>query len=142
MHVSIFETAAEFENASRVWLAREPRRNNLILSIARRAVKLAEYGRGWLISSDGGFQLALWRTPQHPVSISDGSIAAAQWAARCLPPDLPGVVGPSAVADAFSAEWWQAWVSLFADNSNPVSNGIYRRLGFRPELVYRTWLFG
>jgi predicted GNAT family acetyltransferase len=36
----------------------------------------------------------------------------------------------------------QAWVSLFADNSNPVSNRIYQRLGFRPELTYRTWQFG
>ena len=36
----------------------------------------------------------------------------------------------------------QAWVSLFADNANPVSNGIYQRLGFRPERNYRTWLFG
>lgn len=36
----------------------------------------------------------------------------------------------------------QAWVSLFADTANPVSNGIYQRLGFKPELNYRTWLFG
>jgi len=36
----------------------------------------------------------------------------------------------------------QAWVSLFADAANPVSNGIYQRLGFKPELNYRTWLFG
>ncbi len=35
----------------------------------------------------------------------------------------------------------QAWVCLFADNANPVSNGIYQRLGFQPELTYRTWLF-
>ncbi len=209
------------------------------------------------------------------VTISDGGIEAAGWAARLLPPDLPGIVGPSEVADAFSSEWcartsqsahlhwemtfytldrvepfahpggslrratfadldhlrplaiaaatdmnlpaaeqhpeeietrirrdiadnrqflWteasairaiasyaeslpdagariglvytppelrgrgygtaitgslaqllldegQAWVSLFADNANPVSNGIYLRLGFRPELLYRTWLF-
>ena len=209
------------------------------------------------------------------VTISDGGIEAAGWAARLLPPDLPGIVGPSEVADAFSSEWcartsqsahlhwemtfytlervepfthpggslrrapfadldhlrplaiaaakamnlpaaeqhpeeietrirrniagnrqfqWtdgssiqaiagyaeslpdagariglvytppelrgrgygtaitgslaqlllnegQAWVSLFADNANPVSNGIYRRLGFKPELSYRTWLF-
>jgi predicted GNAT family acetyltransferase len=276
MRVASFENPAEFENASSVWLAREPRRNNLILSIVRRAVKLAENGRGWLVSSDGGPELALFQTPQHPVSASDGSIAAAQGAAWFLPADLPGIVGPSAVADVFSAKWcartsqsahlhwemtfytldrvepfvqpggslrpatvadldvlrplaiaaakamnlpaveqlpeevekrirrniagnrqflWtegstiraiagyaeslpdagariglvytapelrgrgygtaitgslaqlllnqgQAWVFLFADNANPVSNGIYRRLGFRPELVYRTWLFG
>jgi len=35
----------------------------------------------------------------------------------------------------------QAWVSLFADNKNPTSTGIYRRLGFKPELAYRTWSF-
>jgi len=275
MLATTFETPAEFEHASWEWLSRQPRRNNLILSIARRAVKLAENGRGWLISSDGGPELALFQTPQHPPAMSDGDIEAARCAARFLPPDLPGIVGPSAVADAFSAEWcartsqsahlhwemtfytldrvepfvhpggslrpatvadldalrplamaaakamnlpaveqlpdevekrirrniagdrqfiWtegssiraiagyaeamedagariglvytppelrgrgygtaitgslaqllldqgQAWVCLFADNANPVSNGIYRRLGFQPELDYRTWLF-
>ena len=35
----------------------------------------------------------------------------------------------------------QVWISLFADNANPVSNSIYRRLGFQAELVHRTWLF-
>ncbi|HLK50240.1 MAG TPA: GNAT family N-acetyltransferase [Bryobacteraceae bacterium] len=43
------------------------------------------------------------------------------------------------------AEWLlgsgQAWVSLFADNANPISTGMYRRLGFRPEYVHRTVRF-
>jgi len=275
MHVLSFESPAEFESAVRDWLAQAPRRNNLILSILRRSVKLEEPGRGWLVSSDTGPEIALSLTPQHSVVASDGSVEAAQHAARLLPPGLPGIVGPAAVADAFSSEWcrctsgsahlhtdmtfytldrvepfrhpggnlrpatladlddlkplaiaaakdmnlplveqnpeevekrvrrniagnrqflWsdgasiqaiagyaesmdgagariglvytrpefrgrgygtaitgslaqlllnegQAWVSLFADNANPVSTGIYRRLGFQPELVYRTWLF-
>jgi predicted GNAT family acetyltransferase len=275
MLVSSFETPAEFEQVSWKWLARAPRRNNLILTILRRSVKLAEPARGWLVSSDSGPEIALLQTPGRDATISDGSIEAAQQAARLLPSDLPGVVGPSTVADAFSAEWcartpgaahlhwemtfytldrvepfrypsgslrratlddlddlrllaiaaakamnlpapeqnpeevekrirrniegnrqflWtdgtqiraiagyaesledagariglvytppelrgrgygtaitgsiaqllldqgQAWVSLFADNANPVSNRIYQRLGFRPELAYRTWLF-
>jgi predicted GNAT family acetyltransferase len=280
MHVESFEVPAEFEKAAGDWLAREPRRNNLILSILRRAVKLAEPARGWLVASGNGPEIALLQTPQEHAAMSDGSIEAAQSAARFLPPDFPGIVGPSAVADAFSAEWrartsqnprlhwemtfytldrvepvvhpgghpggslrrataadlddlrplaiaaakamnlplheqnpeeiekrvrrniegnrqflWtegseiqaiasyaeslenagariglvytppelrgrgygtaitgslaqlllnqgQSWVSLFADNANPVSNRIYKRLGFRPELAYRTWLFG
>jgi predicted GNAT family acetyltransferase len=275
MRVTSFETPAEFQNASWEWLVREPRRNNLILSILRRSVKSGEQARCWLISSESGPEIALLQTPQYDAVISDGTAEAAQWAARLLPPDLPGIVGPSAVADAFSSEWcarnsrsahlhwgmtfytldrvepfrhpdgalrratvadlddlrplaiaaakdmnlpaqeqnpeevekrirrniagdrqflWvegsqiqaiagyaeslpdagarigvvytrpeargrgfgtaitgsvaqllldqgQAWVSLFADNANPVSNGIYQRLGFKPELVYRTWLF-
>jgi predicted GNAT family acetyltransferase len=35
----------------------------------------------------------------------------------------------------------QAWVALFADNANPTSTGIYRRLGFQPHSIFRTWRF-
>jgi predicted GNAT family acetyltransferase len=35
----------------------------------------------------------------------------------------------------------QSWVALFADNANLTSTRIYRRLGFAPEFVYRTWTF-
>jgi RimJ/RimL family protein N-acetyltransferase len=35
----------------------------------------------------------------------------------------------------------QAWVSLFADNANPVSTGIYRRLGFRPHAAFLSVRF-
>ena len=35
----------------------------------------------------------------------------------------------------------QAWVSLFADNANPTSTGVYRRLGFQPRLVFKSWRF-
>jgi predicted GNAT family acetyltransferase len=35
----------------------------------------------------------------------------------------------------------QQWVSLFADEANPVSTGIYRRLGYRPHHVVHTWNF-
>jgi predicted GNAT family acetyltransferase len=276
MRVTVYEIPAEFQNAAEDWLALAPRRNNLILTILRRAVKLAEPARAWLVSSDSGPEIALLQTPRQPVVSSDGNIDAARWAAQSLPIDLPGIVGPSDVADAFCEGWrgrssarphfhgemifytldrvevfrrppgelrratfddfdallplaitaakdmnlppveqipeevekrvrrsvagnhmflWveessiqaiaayaetigkagariglvytrpelrgrgygtaitgtlaqllldegQAWVSLFADAANPVSNGIYQRLGFKPELNYRTWLFG
>jgi predicted GNAT family acetyltransferase len=105
MQVASFEDPAEFERASWEWLIRESRRNNLILSILRRAVKSAEEARGWLVSSDRGLELALLQTQQRPPTLSDGSVEAAQHAARWLPLDIPGIVGPSAVADAFAAEW-------------------------------------
>jgi uncharacterized protein len=60
------------------------------------------------------------------------------------PPELRGRGYGSAITGALAQlllDEGQTWVSLFADNANPVSNGIYQRLGFRPELVYRTWLF-
>lgn len=35
----------------------------------------------------------------------------------------------------------QAWIGLFADNANATSTRIYRRLGFTPQFVYKTWRF-
>jgi predicted GNAT family acetyltransferase len=35
----------------------------------------------------------------------------------------------------------QDWVALFADNANSTSTGIYRRLGFLPHSLFRTWRF-
>jgi len=35
----------------------------------------------------------------------------------------------------------QSWVALFADNANPTSTGIYRRLGFQAHSLFRTWRF-
>jgi len=105
MLVSSFDTPEMFEQAGGRWLALAPRRNNLILTILRRSVKLAEPARGWVVSSGRGPEIALLQTPGYDAAISDGSSEAARWAARLLPSDLPGIVGPSAVADAFSAEW-------------------------------------
>jgi hypothetical protein len=105
MRVASFDSPAEFQQASGAWLARAPRRNNLILTILRRTVKSAENTRGWLVSAHSGPEIALLQAPPHQqATISDGAVEAARWAARFLPPDLPGIVGPSAVADAFSSE--------------------------------------
>ena len=41
----------------------------------------------------------------------------------------------------FLLDTGQAWVCLFADSANPVSIGIYQRLGFRPEGVYQSIRF-
>src|SRR5580658_8524563 len=74
LRAASFETPTEFENASGAWLAQAPRRNNLILSILHRAMKLAEGARGWLISSDGGPEIAVLQTsPHQQATISDGS---------------------------------------------------------------------
>jgi hypothetical protein len=50
----------------------------------------------------------------------------------------------SAITGALAArllKGGQAWVALFADNANPTSTGIYRRLGFQAHSVFRTWRF-
>jgi len=50
----------------------------------------------------------------------------------------------SAITAALAAqllEGGQAWVALFADNANPTSTGIYRRLGFQAHSIFRTWRF-
>ena len=275
MQVRRFATPKEFQETAGAWLGREPKRNNLTLSILHRALQSGEEGLGWAVESEAGIELALFQTPPNQVTLSDGSVEGVRMAARSLPRDLPGVVGPSAVADTFSDEWsvvsrrranlhWEMtfytverieafrvpggelrrasladlgallplaiaaakdmnlppqeqipdevekrvkrsiagarqflwiddgticaiagyaeafhnggprigivftppemrgrgygaaitgslaqllltkghpWVSLFADKANPQSNRIYQRLGFRPELDYRTWLF-
>jgi predicted GNAT family acetyltransferase len=60
------------------------------------------------------------------------------------PPEFRGSGYGTAVSGAL-AEWLlgsgQQWVSLFADNANPVSTGIYRRLGFQPWRVYLSVRF-
>jgi len=61
------------------------------------------------------------------------------------PPEFRGCGYGTAITGSLAQlllDQGQAWVSLFADNANPVSNRIYQRLGFQPELAYRTWLFG
>ncbi len=48
----------------------------------------------------------------------------------------------SAITGALAAQLLdegQAWVALFADNANPTSTGIYRRLGFQAHSIFRTW---
>jgi predicted GNAT family acetyltransferase len=36
-------------------------------------------------------------------------------------------------------EGGQRWVCLFADDGNPTSTGVYRRLGFQPNHCAQTW---
>jgi ribosomal protein S18 acetylase RimI-like enzyme len=60
------------------------------------------------------------------------------------PPQYRGRGYGTAVAGALAVwllEEGEAWVSLFADNANPVSTGIYKRLGFRAGPVFRSWRF-
>ena len=60
------------------------------------------------------------------------------------PAELRGRGYGTAVTGALAElllEEGQAWVSLFADNANPTSTGIYRRLGFVPGTVFRSWRF-
>jgi hypothetical protein len=63
MRIASFDSPAEFQQAAGAWLARAPRRNNLILTILRRAVKLAENARCWLVSSDCGPEIAHFSSP-------------------------------------------------------------------------------
>jgi RimJ/RimL family protein N-acetyltransferase len=260
---------------ARPWLHASERENNLILSSLRSATRHHSPARGWLVMGEQAPGLALFQVPSHYLLLSQGTSAAAEWAAGYLDAELPGVFGAAAVADGFAAGWsmrsghgavlnsqmtfytlesvtpyarpsgclrraapeefarlapmaaaaardmnlpapeqrpsetdqglrraieegkqfvWadgsqiramasfvevlpgagarirgvyappefrgrgygtaitgslaemlldegQAWVSLFADNANPVSTGIYLRLGFRPEGIYNSYRF-
>ena len=275
MQLLPFATAAAFGEAAGRWLEADERDNNLILSVYHGAVRRGDASRSWLVSGDTGPQLALWQSPPHYLLLSQGSAEAAGWAAERIEAELPGVMGPAAVADAFAERWarghsqtahlnsamtfyaldrlapfrrpgggmrraapeeferlaplaaaaaremnlplpeqkpvegekglrraladgkqfvWaegdsiramaayaealphggarirgvytpaefrgrgygsaivgtltemlleggQGWVSLFADNANPTSTGIYRRLGFEPRLIFKSWRF-
>ncbi len=60
------------------------------------------------------------------------------------PPEYRGRGFGTAITGALAAKLLnggQAWVALFADNANPTSTGIYRRLGFLPHSIFRTWRF-
>jgi len=60
------------------------------------------------------------------------------------PPEFRGRGFGTAITGALAARLLnggQAWVALFADNANPTSTGIYRRLGFQPHSIFRTWRF-
>ena len=60
------------------------------------------------------------------------------------PPEFRGNGYGTAVSGALAERLLshgQSWVSLFADNANPVSTGIYRRLGFQPGRVYLSVRF-
>ena len=59
-------------------------------------------------------------------------------------PEFRGRGYGTAITAALAAkllEGGQAWVALFADNANPTSTGIYRRLGFQAHSLFRTWRF-
>jgi predicted GNAT family acetyltransferase len=59
-------------------------------------------------------------------------------------PEFRGRGFGSAITGALAARLLnggQAWVALFADNANPTSTGIYRRLGFQAHSIFRTWRF-
>lgn len=60
------------------------------------------------------------------------------------PPEFRGNGYGTAVSGALAERLLgggQSWVALFADNANPVSTGIYRRLGFQPLRVYLSVRF-
>ncbi len=59
-------------------------------------------------------------------------------------PEFRGRGYGTAITGALAAQLLdggQAWVALFADNANPTSTGIYRRLGFQAHSIFRSWRF-
>jgi predicted GNAT family acetyltransferase len=95
----------------------------------------------------GGRQF-LWREGSSIQSIAGYAEAPGDGGARIgmvyTRPELRGRGYGTAVTGSLAQmllDQGQTWVCLFADNANPNSNRIYRRLGFQPEVVYRTWLF-
>jgi predicted GNAT family acetyltransferase len=76
--------------------------------------------------------------------VSPFSNAGARIRGVYTPPEFRGRGFGTAITGALAArllKGGQAWMALFADNANPTSTGIYRRLGFQPHSLFRTWRF-
>lgn len=99
------DTAAAFASATQPWLARKERENNLILSTLRRALRTETPARGWLATGSSEPKLDLLQAGHHFLQMSDGDPGSARFAAEMIVADLPGVVGPDTVADAFTQRW-------------------------------------
>ena len=104
MEFTTFATGAEFERAVGPWLVRD-RANNLILSALSSAVRSGDGARGWLTAEQGEPQLALFHIPPRYLLLSAGSAEAVAWAVGRLDAEIPGVVGPGTLADAFAHRW-------------------------------------
>lgn len=116
-----WQTTAEiaaFDAAAGAFLAADPNRNTLLLSIPdvlRRRGPLAfgdEPPRfGWYEDADGTVAGALLQTPPHPVLLTELPHGAAASLITTLLAEnwpVPGVNAPSATTDAFVAAWCAA----------------------------------
>ena len=100
-----FARAGEFRAAAEPWLASAERENNLLITAMVSATQVESSSRGWMVTSGGSPQLALFQTPSQYLLLSGGNSEAASWAPANVEADLPGVAGPASVADAFAEQW-------------------------------------
>ncbi|TGN73824.1 GNAT family N-acetyltransferase [Streptomyces bauhiniae] len=89
----------------------------------------------------------LWETPDGtPVSLA-GNLPESAGQIRVAPVYTPAALRGHGYAGAVTAEVsgraaaTGAEVLLFTDLANPVSNRLYRRLGYRPVADFATWTF-
>jgi predicted GNAT family acetyltransferase len=109
---------ADFDEATRAFLAAEPTRNTLLLSIPavlrdRGPLAFADQPPrfGWLEDADGMVVAALVQTPPYAIVLSplpDGAAASLVRALLAADWRIPGVNAPSATADAVAASWCAA----------------------------------
>lgn len=104
MQLRGFDSASAFQAAAEPWLVSAERENNLLLTTLA-AARPDGVSRGWMVFADALPQLALFQTPPHYFLLSRGVAYAAVCAATQLNPEVPGVFGPSAVAQAFAKRW-------------------------------------
>jgi predicted GNAT family acetyltransferase len=87
----------------------------------------------------------VWEVAGRPVSIA-GCVAVGDGGARIggvyTPPPERGRGYASACVAALSQhalDEGKTWCSLFADAANPISNALYRRLGYREDCIYGSF---
>ncbi len=124
------------------------------LLAAWRGAFIGETGAGGTETTDNraaverhisGESLRVWEQDGRVVSVVHAGAGAPDSARIGLvytPPDLRGRGYASACVAAFSAELLRGgrrYCYLYADLANPVSNGVYRRIGYRPVADVEDW---
>ncbi|MFC3978531.1 MULTISPECIES: GNAT family N-acetyltransferase [Streptosporangium] len=96
----------------------------------------------------GRREILLWEVEGRPVAYAGASVpigGVSRVGPVYTPPGERGRGYGTAVSHAVTArarEWGAAEVLLFTDLSNPVSNSIYRTIGYRPVADYASIVFG
>jgi len=92
-------------------------------------------------------QQCVWEVADLPVAIAAfvpiGGEGARIGGVYTLPAERGRGYGSACVAALTQQilDQGRAWCSLFADADNPISNAIYRRLGYQPHCLYRSFDF-
>jgi GNAT superfamily N-acetyltransferase len=112
--------------AAGTFLARDPVRHNVILTLLRARIDSPQPGRYWVVDGDDGVEGVVFQSPLHyPASVTpmaDDAIVAVVAAVHDEGVRLPGVTGEAATSARFAGAWSER-----------------ARVGARPDLGQRIY---